>query len=112
MKIIVAYLLVVLIWSTTPVAIQFSQNGLDFFTAVSLRMWVSALLSLPLVWLMRQRLVFNKQALQSYLGGSLGIYGAMMSVYWGGCTYSIGIDFSDLWAFPHAVGCLGLCCSA
>ena len=59
MKIIVAYLLVVLIWSTTPVAIQFSQNGLDFFTAVSLRMWVSALLSLPLVWLMRQRLVFN-----------------------------------------------------
>jgi len=83
MKLIVAYLLVVLIWSTTPIAIQFSQNELDFFTAVSLRMWISAVLSLPLVWLMRQRLQFNSRALQSYLGGSLGIYGAMMSVYWG-----------------------------
>ena len=91
MKIIVAYLLVVLIWSTTPVAIQFSQNGLDFFTAVSLRMWISALLSLPLVWLMRQRLVFSKQAILSYLGGSLGIYGAMMSVYWGAAHIPSGL---------------------
>lgn len=83
MHILLAYLLVILIWSSTPIAIQFSQTGLDFFTSVSLRMWISALLSLPLVWLMRQRLSFSARALQSYLAGSMGIYGAMMSVYWG-----------------------------
>ncbi|TNC85552.1 MAG: EamA family transporter [Thalassolituus sp.] len=91
MKIIVAYLMVVLIWSTTPVAIQLSQHNLDFFTAVSLRMWISALLSLPLVWLMRQRMSFSAQAIQSYLGGSLGIYGAMMSVYWGAAHIPSGL---------------------
>ncbi|WP_430461545.1 DMT family transporter [Thalassolituus sp. LLYu03] len=83
MPVAVAYLGVVFIWSTTPIAIQFSLQGLDFFTAVSLRMWISAALSLPLLFIMRQPLALNRQALQSYLAGSLGIYGAMMAVYWG-----------------------------
>ena len=83
MQIILAYLGVVVIWSTTPIAIQFSLNGLDFYTGVSLRMWISAVLSLPLLWIARLRLPFHSQALKSYLAGSLGIYGAMMAVYWG-----------------------------
>ena len=83
MPVAVAYLGVVFIWSTTPIAIQFSLQGLDFFTAVSLRMWISAVLSLPLLLLLRQPLALHRQALRSYLAGSLGIYGAMMAVYWG-----------------------------
>lgn len=83
MPVIVAYLGVVFIWSTTPIAIQFSLQGLDFFTAVSLRMWISAALSLPLLLILRQPLALNRQALRSYIAGSLGVYGAMMSVYWG-----------------------------
>jgi drug/metabolite transporter (DMT)-like permease len=83
MKILLAYLLVIVIWSSTPIAIQFSQTGLDFFTSVSLRMWISACLSLILVWIMRQKLALSARALQSYFAGSVGIYGAMMSVYWG-----------------------------
>ncbi len=83
MPVLIAYLGVVFIWSTTPIAIQFSQSGLDFYTAVSLRMWLSALLSLPLLWLLRQRLLLTRQALRSYVAGSLGIYAAMMAVYWG-----------------------------
>jgi len=83
MVIVLAYLTVILIWSTTPLAIQFSQQGLDFYTAVVLRMWCAALVSLPVLWLLRQRLVLNRNALISYLAGSVGVYGAMMSVYWG-----------------------------
>ena len=83
MQLLLAYLAVVVIWSTTPIAIQFSLTGLDFYTGVSLRMWVSAALSLPLLWVLRQRLQLSPQALKSYLAGSLGIYGAMMAVYWG-----------------------------
>lgn len=83
MPVLLAYAGVVLIWSTTPIAIQFSQSGLDFYTAVSLRMWFSAILSVPLLWLLRQRLLLSRVALKSYVAGSLGVYGAMMAVYWG-----------------------------
>jgi len=106
MKIILAYIAVVIIWSSTPIAIQFSQTGLDFFTAVSLRMWISALLSLPLVWIMRQRLALTSAALQSYLAGSLGIYGAMMSVYWGAMYIPSGL-ISVIYGFsPMLTGAL------
>ncbi|AHK16684.1 MAG: EamA/RhaT family transporter [Thalassobium sp.] len=91
MLIIVAYLFVIFIWSTTPVAIQFSLGGLDFFTAVSLRMWLSALLSLPLLLILGQRLVLTRPALMSYVAGSLGVYGAMMSVYWGAAYIPSGL---------------------
>ena len=91
MPVVVAYLLVVFIWSTTPIAIQFSQDGLDFFTALTLRMWLSALLSLPILLLLRQPLRLNRAALMSYLAGSLGVYGAMMSVYWGSLYIPSGL---------------------
>ncbi|MFK4754256.1 DMT family transporter [Oceanobacter antarcticus] len=83
MLVIVAYLLVILIWSTTPLALQASQEGIGFFMAAMLRMTVSAMLSLPLVWIMGQRLERSRQAINSYVGGTIGIYGAMMAVYWG-----------------------------
>ncbi|MCD8523099.1 MAG: DMT family transporter [Saccharospirillaceae bacterium] len=91
MPVVVAYLLVVFIWSTTPIAIQFSQDGLDFFTALTLRMWLSALLSLPILLLLREPLRLNRTALMSYLAGSLGVYGAMMSVYWGSLYIPSGL---------------------
>lgn len=80
---VVAYLCVIIIWSTTPLAIQFSQDGLNFYTALALRMWIAAVLSIPLLMLLRRPLALHKQALLSYLAGSVGIYGAMMAVYWG-----------------------------
>jgi len=83
MQLLLAYLGVIFIWSTTPIAIQFSLTGLDFYTGVSLRMWISAVFSVPLVFLMGQKLILTPLALRSYLAGSLGIYGAMMAVYWG-----------------------------
>jgi len=91
MVIVLAYLTVILIWSTTPLAIQFSQQGLDFYTALVLRMWLAAIVSLPVVWLMKQRLVFTKAAFTSYIAGSVGVYGAMMSVYWGSLYIPSGL---------------------
>ena len=91
MVIILAYLTVIFIWSTTPLAIQLSQDGLEFYSAVSLRMWLAALLSVPVVWLLKQRLAFHKQALVSYLAGSVGVYGAMMAVYWGAAYIPSGL---------------------
>ena len=83
MKLLGAYLAVIFIWSSTPLGIQFTLEGLDFYTSASLRMWGSAVLSLPLVYLLGQRLVFYPGAMRSYLAGSVGVYGAMLCVYWG-----------------------------
>ena len=91
MIMILAYLTVILIWSGTPLAIQLSQQGLDFYTALVLRMWLAALLSLPVLWLLRQPLALHKAALTSYLAGSVGVYGAMLSVYWGSLFIPSGL---------------------
>jgi len=91
MQLITAYVLTILIWSSTPIAIQFSQTGLDFFSAVSLRMWAAALLSLVLLAAFRQVLQMNRTALTSYVAGSVGIYGAMMAVYWGAAHIPSGL---------------------
>lgn len=88
---LVAYLMVILIWSTTPLAIQLSQQGLDFYSAVSLRMWLAAILSMPLLWLMGKKLAIHRTAIKSYLAGSVGVYGAMMSVYWGSLYIPSGL---------------------
>lgn len=86
MPLLFAYLAVILIWSSTPLAIQLSQQELPFYTALSLRMWGSAILSMPILMLLRQSLIFTPQALLSYVAGAVGVYGAMMFVYWG-ATY-------------------------
>ncbi|WP_370314619.1 DMT family transporter [Thalassolituus sp.] len=107
MQLISAYLMVVLIWSSTPVAIQFSLTGLEFFTALSLRMWASAVLSLLLVAAFRQRLALSRQALVSYVAGSVGIYGAMMAVYWGAAYIPSGLISVIYGLAPMLAGALG-----
>ncbi|MAQ99100.1 MAG: EamA family transporter [Oceanospirillaceae bacterium] len=91
MKLLSAYLAVIFIWSSTPLGIQFTLEGLDFYTSASLRMWGSAVLSLPMVYLLGQRLAFSAAALKSYLAGSVGVYGAMLCVYWGAAYIPSGL---------------------
>jgi len=74
---------VVLIWSTTPLAIQWSSDGWGFLFGVSGRMVIGALVCLMLLLVLRHKLVLTKAALQTYGAAGLGIYGAMLSVYWG-----------------------------
>lgn len=91
MPLLFAYLAVILIWSSTPLAIQLSQQELPFYTALSLRMWGSAILSIPILMVLRQSLIFTPQALKSYAAGAVGVYGAMMCVYWGAAYVPSGL---------------------
>jgi len=91
MPVLIAYIAVILIWSTTPLAIQLSQQDLPFYTALSLRMWGSAILSMPLLMILRQSLIFTPQALKSYAAGAIGVYGAMICVYWGAAYVPSGM---------------------
>jgi drug/metabolite transporter (DMT)-like permease len=86
MPVIAAYLGVVLIWSTTPLAIKWSGEGAGFLFGVASRMSIGALVCLLLMLLLRKRLPLHRQALKLYLAGAVAGYGSMLSVYWG-ATY-------------------------
>lgn len=83
MSLPLAYLSVVLIWSTTPLAIQWSSQGVGFAFAVLARMVIGvALAGLALaVW--RLGFPMHRAARQTYLAGGLGLFGAMSLTYWG-----------------------------
>ena len=83
MSIPAAYLGVVLIWSTTPLAIQWSTQGTDFAFAVFLRMLIGCLLAAILVAAWRIGLPLHARARRAYLLGGLALFGAMSLTYWG-----------------------------
>jgi drug/metabolite transporter (DMT)-like permease len=78
-----AYLGVILIWSTTPLAIKWSGEGTGFLFAVAARMLLGALLCFILLKLLRTPFPWHAQARRAYVAAALAIFGAMMSVYWG-----------------------------
>lgn len=82
MPVYFAYALVVLIWSTTPLAIQWSNDSVSFVTAVALRMTLAAVLALVTVTLLRRRLFTDPNAWKAYLAASFGIFPNMLVVYW------------------------------
>lgn len=82
MSVPAAYLGVIMIWATTPLAIKWSGEGSGFLFGVVGRMTLGAILCLLVVHLMRVKLPWHRQARRTYLAASVGIYGAMLSTYW------------------------------
>jgi len=82
MPVVPAYALVVLIWSTTPLAIQWSNHSVSFIGAVSLRMLLAAVIAgIVLLW-QRRAMRWDKVAVKLYFFASLGIFPPMTAVYW------------------------------
>jgi drug/metabolite transporter (DMT)-like permease len=82
MSVPAAYLAVVLIWSTTPLAVKWSSEGPGFLFGVLGRMSLATLLCLALVAALRVELPWHRAARRAYLSGTLGAYGAMLCIYW------------------------------
>lgn len=83
MSVPVAYLTVVLIWSTTPLAIQWSSAGAGFAFAVLARMAIGVTLTALILAVGRRGFPLHRKARQTYLAGGLGLFGAMSLTYWG-----------------------------
>lgn len=83
MSVPAAYLGIILIWSTTPLAVQWSTQGAGFAFAVFARMLIGVALAAILIAVWRIGLPLHKRARQSYLAGGLGVFGAMTLTYWG-----------------------------
>lgn len=83
MRIPAAYLGVILIWSTTPLAIQWSGVGADFVFPMLVRMAIGLLACMILVRALKIPVPRTRMALNAYLAAGSGIFGAMLLVYWG-----------------------------
>jgi drug/metabolite transporter (DMT)-like permease len=108
MSVPAAYLTVILIWSTTPLAIQWSAQGTGFAFAVASRMAVGLAVAAVLLAVWRIGLPLHAKARQSYLAGGLGIFGAMTLTYWGSQYIHSGLISVLFGLTPLATGVLAL----
>ena len=83
MSVPAAFLGVVLIWSTTPLAIQWSSEGWGYLFGISGRMMLGAIVCALLLQILKPGLPWHREARNTYFAAGIAIYGAMLSVYWG-----------------------------
>lgn len=82
MAIKLAYLGVVLVWTTTPLAIKWSGEGISFVMGVTARMSIGAACLLLLLLITRQPIGFSRPARWTYLAVSVQLYLSMIITYW------------------------------
>ena len=84
MSVPLAYIGVIIIWSTTPLAIKWSGETSGFLFGVTARMVIGlALSSLLLMIFSKRKLPWHSDAIKTYLVAGIAIYGSMLCVYWG-----------------------------
>jgi len=81
MSVPAAYLGVILIWATTPLAIQWSGDGVGYLFGITSRMVLGLATGVLVALLLKTRLPRDRAALLTYLAAGLGLFSAMLSVY-------------------------------
>ncbi|MEW6312537.1 MAG: DMT family transporter [Pseudomonadota bacterium] len=101
-----AFVSVILIWSTTPLAIKWSALGVGFSFAVFSRMAIGTLLCAVLLAVLRIRLPMHRRARLAYLASGLSMFGAMALTYWSSQYVSSGM-ISVLFGLSPLITSLG-----
>lgn len=83
MSVPISYISVILIWSTTPLAIQWSGHDVGFQFGVAARMAIGLVALLTLLHFLKIELPWHKKARRVYLVSGSTLYIAMSFVYWG-----------------------------
>ena len=83
MSVPLAYLGIVIIWTTTPLAIKWSGEDVGFLFGVSMRMFIALVFSLALIMILRKAFPWDRKSLRVYLAMGIPLYLAMSFVYWG-----------------------------
>jgi drug/metabolite transporter (DMT)-like permease len=86
-----AFVAVVLIWSTTPLAIKWSALGAGFGFAVFARMAIGVVLCALLLAAMRIRMPWHRSARLTYAVSGSSVFGAMILTYWSAQYVSSGL---------------------
>lgn len=82
MSVPVAYATIIIVWSTTPLGITWSNETLSPVAAVTVRMAIAALIGLAVLKMFRIPISWSAKALRTYAFSLMGIFIAML------CTYS------------------------
>ncbi|MFA6920543.1 MAG: DMT family transporter [Gallionella sp.] len=101
-----AFVSVILIWSTTPLAIKWSAMGAGFSFAVFSRMAIGTLLCMALLAIFRVRMPLHRRALHSYVASGSSMCGTMVLAYWSSQYVSSGM-ISVLFGLSPLITSLG-----
>lgn len=104
--IVPAYLGLILIWSTTPLAVVLSLRDVDALWALGLRMLLAAVLASACLRLCGLRLEWSGRALKLYAIGALSMFGAMALTYLGARHLASGMIAVLFGLSPLVVGLL------
>jgi len=91
MSIPAAYAAVIVIWSTTPLAIKWSAEGLSPISGVFLRMLVATCAGYGLLWLLNKKVRWDKEALKYYAAANIGVLLGLSLVYKASTLMSSGL---------------------
>lgn len=82
MSVPIAYVTIIVIWSTTPLGIKWSGEDVGYEFGVASRMAIG--LIMLLAWMRVRRIEFpwHRQALRVYMVSGLSLFSAMAAVYW------------------------------
>jgi len=82
MSILSAYVGVILIWATTPLAVKWSGEHQGFLFGISVRMALAAVICLLIMAVLQRPLPWRGQVWRAYVAVSIGLFGSMSCVYW------------------------------
>lgn len=99
-----AYTLVVLIWSTTPLAIHWSNSSLPFAFSIAVRMVLAGMLCYVLLKILRQPLIARRRDWLVYAASALGLFPNMLLVYWAAQSVPSGLMSVIMGIYPFFVG--------
>lgn len=77
-----AWLVVVLIWSTTPLTIQWSAQGAGFVFSLMARMLIASTLFVFVLYWRRHTELFTRDGLIAAAVSGFGIFSTMLLIYW------------------------------
>jgi len=90
-KVPVAYLAVLLIWSTTPLGIVWSSETINPTMAVLLRMLIAVILGSLIIFITNIKFPWHKEAIRLYSFSALGVFGGMSFSYLAASYLSSGV---------------------
>lgn len=83
MSVPAAYLAVILVWSTTPLGVQWSSEGLSPVMGAFSRMFMAALIGWVATRIMKVAIPWHGKAVRIYAFSNIGLFVGLMSVYIG-----------------------------
>lgn len=81
MPLLFAYLLLILIWSSTPLAVKWSSEFFAAPLAVALRLSLAACIAVPMVLVFYRQVLFKKSGWQYFFWAALSLFPAMPLLY-------------------------------